>query len=355
MPGHDIIVVGASAGGVEALAKLVSGLPADLPAALFIVHHFPPHSISVLPQILGRSGPLPAAHARSGEPIETGRIYVAPPNHHLLLVPGKIHLARGPRENGHRPAVDPLFRTAARTYGPRVVGVILTGTLDDGTAGLLAIKQRGGKAVVQDPDEALYDGMPRSAVENVDVDVVISLSEIAGVLARLAEEPVVGGRSPMSDEMEEEAKIAELDPEVLDSDDHPGSPSSFGCPECGGALWELRNQDLIRFRCRVGHAYGAESLIVHQTQSLETAMWTALRALEEKASLSRQMIDRARRRGNELMAARFELQVQETQRQAALIRQVLLHADVLEPVSSTGEAISTETGPATSGMSPADD
>ena len=159
----------------------------------------------------------------------------------------------------------------------------------------------------------------------------------------------------MSDEMEEEAKIAELDPEVLDSDDHPGSPSSFGCPECGGALWELRNQDLIRFRCRVGHAYGAESLIVHQTQSLETAMWTALRALEEKASLSRQMIDRARRRGNELMAARFELQVQETQRQAALIRQVLLHADVLEPVSSTGEAISTETGPATSGMSPADD
>ena len=189
IPGRDIIVIGASAGGVEALSQLARHLPADLPAAVFVVLHVPPYSPGLLPRILSRSRTLPASHPADGEAIRNGRITIAPPDHHLLLEGGRIRLTRGPRENGHRPAVDPLFRTAACSFGPRVVGVVLSGTLDDGTAGLAAIKQRDGVAVVQDPDEALYTGMPRSAMESVAVDYCLPINGIAELLVRLAREP----------------------------------------------------------------------------------------------------------------------------------------------------------------------
>jgi two-component system chemotaxis response regulator CheB len=212
MPGHDIIVVAASAGGVETLCKLASGLPPDLPAAVFVVLHIPPHATSFLPSILSRAGPLPAAHPNDGQAIEHGRIYVAPPDSHLLVKRGHIHLGHGPRENGHRPAADPLFRTAARAYGPRVVGVVLSGNLDDGTAGLLAVKVRGGVAIVQDPSEALYSGMPASASENVAVDWVLPVSEMAALLARLALEPVEEKPAEaVSKDIEIESDMAELD------------------------------------------------------------------------------------------------------------------------------------------------
>lgn len=209
MPGHDVIVIGASAGGVEALSKLVAGLPADLPAALFVVVHIPSEATSVLPRILSRAGPLPAVHVRDGLPIQDGRIYVAPPDYHLLLRSGHVRVVRGPREHGHRPAVDPLFRSAAHYGGPRTVGVILSGVLDDGTSGLQVLKAHGGVAVVQDPDDAFYDGMPRSAVENVDVDHVLPLAEIAPVLARLAHAPVEEGVHSAPGEMEPEAEVIE--------------------------------------------------------------------------------------------------------------------------------------------------
>jgi two-component system, chemotaxis family, protein-glutamate methylesterase/glutaminase len=180
MPDHDIVVVGASAGGVEALIRLVASVPAQLPAAVFVVLHVPPSGTSALPDILGRSGPLPAGHVKDGEPIEHGRIYVAPPDHHLLLRPGHVHLARGPRENGHRPAVDPLFRSAAREYATRVVGMVLSGALDDGTAGLVASRARGGLAVVQDPADALYSGMPVNALHHVAVDHVLPATAMGG-------------------------------------------------------------------------------------------------------------------------------------------------------------------------------
>lgn len=328
MPGHDIIVIGASAGGVEALTKLASGLPANLPAALFVVLHIPPQGASVLPSILSRAGPLPAAHPFDGQAIEHGRIYVAPPDSHLLVKRGHIQLAGGPRENGHRPAADPLFRTAARAYGPRVVGVVLSGNLDDGTAGLQAVKQRGGVAIAQEPGEALYSGMPHSACENVGVDWVLPVSEIAAVLVRLANEPV--GEEPagaVSKDMEIESDMAELDMNAVRSNDRPGKPSQYACPECGGALWELSEGNLLRFRCRVGHAFSAETLLAEQSEALEEALWTALRALKESAALASRMAGRARDLRQTRTAASFENQAQEAEQRAELIRQVLLKAN----------------------------
>lgn len=328
MPGHDIIVLGASAGGVEALSKLASGLPADLPAAVFAVLHIAPHAGSVLPTILNRAGPLPAAHAFEGQPIEHGRIYVAPPDWHLLVKRGHIHLAHGPKENGHRPAADPLFRTAARAYGRRVVGVVLSGNLDDGTAGLLAVKVAGGVAIVQDPSEALYSGMPASACENVAVDWVLPVSEIAAVLARLALEPVEEEQPPaLSKDMEIESDIAELDIHAVASHDRHGLASQYACPECGAALWEFSDGNLLRFRCRVGHAFSANSLLAKQSDALEQPLWMVFRALKESAALARQMAGRAGKRGQTLAAASFETQALEAERRAETIRQVLVKED----------------------------
>ncbi|HMF55355.1 MAG TPA: chemotaxis protein CheB [Pyrinomonadaceae bacterium] len=212
MSGHDIIVIGASAGGVEALSNLARNLPVDLPASVFIVLHVPAQTPSILPQILSRAGPLRAAHAVDNEPIRPGRIYVAPPDNHMLVERDYVRIVRGPKENRYRPAVDPMFRSAARNHGTRVVGVILTGALDDGTAGMRAVKSRGGKTVIQDPKEALYSGMPGSAQMNVKIDYCLPLAEIAPLLARLAHEPAEEeGACLVPDDLETEAKIAEQD------------------------------------------------------------------------------------------------------------------------------------------------
>jgi two-component system chemotaxis response regulator CheB len=337
MAGHDIIVVGASAGGVEALGQMFGTLPADLAASLFVVHHFPPFGRSMLPSILSRRGPLRAEHARDGEPIRPGQIYVAPPNYHMLVRRGRLRLARGPRENGHRPAIDPLFRTAALSYGLRVVGVVLSGTLDDGTTGLQVIKQRGGVAIVQDPEDALYAGMPRSALEKVAVDHVAPASRLGALLARLAQEEVRDGGEPVSDDIECEAELAELELEVLQSDNHPGSPSTIACPECGGTLWELSEGDIMRFRCRVGHVFMADALLSAQTEALEAALWTALRALEERAALSRRLTERAQRRGHLMAVKCFTQQVADTEQRATVIRAALLRGAELNPAPVSGD------------------
>ena len=322
--GHDIIVIGASAGGVEALSQLVRHLPPDLPAAVFVVLHVSPHSPSMLPKILSRVGKLPAVHPQDGAAIQHGQIYVAPPDNHLLIKRGHIHLARGPKENSHRPAVDPLFRTAARAYGRRVVGVILSGSLDDGTAGMIAIKRLGGKAITQDPEEALYVGMPRSVIEHVEVDYILPIAEIAAVLVDLAYKPVEEKDMPVPENIEGESEIAELEMAALNSTDHPGKPSGFACPDCGGALWELKHGKLIRFRCRVGHAYSVDTLLAEQSEVMEMALWNALRALEESAALAKRLADNAQKRNHGLTAERFKEQAQEAEQNAAVIRQVLL-------------------------------
>jgi two-component system, chemotaxis family, protein-glutamate methylesterase/glutaminase len=322
MAGRDVVVVGGSAGSIEVLAEFVGGLPPDFPGSIFVVVHFPGSVTSTLPRILSRSGPLPARHARDGESIEPGRIYVAPPDCHLHVSDGHVRLTRGPKENGHRPALDPLFRTAALSYGPRVVGVVLSGNLNDGTAGLLRIKQRGGLAMVQDPETALYQGMPRSAIEHVAIDHVLPVQEISTLVAQLASRPAEPLEvSAMSEEPTSDASADEI--AIADRHQQPGQPSTMSCPECHGVLWEVNDEELVQFRCRVGHAYSAEALLVHQSEQLEAALWTGLRALEEHSALARRLAARADGRGHRYSASSFTEQAMDAEHHASVIRSVL--------------------------------
>jgi|SRR5262245_7095575 len=324
MHGRDIIVIGTSAGGVEALVELARSLPPDLAAAVFIVIHLPATSSSVLPQILSRNGPLPARYALDGEAIERGRIYIAPPDHHMLIERAQVRILRSPKENRMRPAVDPLFRSAARAYGPRVVGVVLTGTLDDGTAGLLAIKRRGGIAAAQDPQDALHPGMPQSAVENVPVDYCLPLSGIPPLLAQLARTPAPDEEDyPAPEELRIETAITLAESGYMESVDKLGEPSIYTCPECNGVLWEMRDGELLRFRCHVGHAFSVESLMADQSEALEGALWVSLRALEEKAALCHRLVQQSRRRDQTLAASRFEKTARDLERHGEIIRGVL--------------------------------
>jgi two-component system chemotaxis response regulator CheB len=322
MSGRDICVIGGSAGSIEAVTEVVRGFPPDFAGSVFVVVHFPGSVTSTLPRILDRAGALPARHARNDEPIERGRIYVTPPDCHMHLSDGHVRLSRGPKENGHRPAIDPLFRTAAHSYGPRVVGVVLSGNLNDGTAGLRAIKQRGGLAVVQSLESALYQGMPRSAIDHVEVDHVLPPSEIPLLLSELTLEPVTSLKVvPVSEDL----ALAQQADEFALADRHkqPGLPSTMTCPECHGTLWEVKEDDLVRFRCRVGHAYSDEALLVHQSEQLEAALWTALRSLEEHSALARRLAARANSRGHSHSASAFTEQAMDAEHHAAVIRRVL--------------------------------
>jgi two-component system, chemotaxis family, protein-glutamate methylesterase/glutaminase len=329
VPGHDIITIGASAGGVETLISLVRGLPFNLPAAIFVVVHFPPHSSSLLPDILNSNSSLPAGHAQHGELIQTGRIYVATSDYHLLVRRGAIHIVRGPRENHCRPAIDPLFRSAALAYGPRVIGVILSGTLGDGTAGLFAVKEQGGIAIVQDPQDALFPEMPRNAMSYVQCDYVVPVADLADLLIRLSHEPVEE-ISMVSNDMEKESAVAEIDLAAIENQEKPGVPSTFACPDCGDTLWELQDGELLRFRCRTGHAFSSESLLAVQNEALEGALWAALRGLEENAALAQRVAARTRASRLDLAADKLEQQAKKAQEQAAIIRQLLLSSQAVQ-------------------------
>jgi two-component system, chemotaxis family, protein-glutamate methylesterase/glutaminase len=322
---RDIIVVGASAGGIEALQELARVLPAKLPASIFITVHFPEHGTSVLPRILNRAGPLTAVHAADGESIVRGRIYVAPPDYHLLPADDRIQLVRGPTENGNRPAIDPMFRSAAVAYGPRVIGVVLTGNLDDGTSGLVAIKRQGGVAVVQNPADAVFASMPQSAIDHVAVDRVVDIRMMGQVLAELVAEPLREAEFPPTPEdvMEQKLTVANTDA-TRDPDHHPGRSSTYGCPDCGGVLWEIRDGDFVRYRCRVGHAWTSDALLGEQGESVDAALWVAFRALEENAALSRQIASRHRSRGATSLADRFDAQAETIEMRARVIRDTLM-------------------------------
>lgn len=312
-----LIVIGGSAGSIEVLTTLIAGLPADLPAAVLVTIHISPEVRSRLPQILGRAGILPAQHAAEGEPILAGRIYVAPPDHHLLVGPGHIHLSRGPRENGHRPAIDPLFRSAAHFYRHAVTGVVLSGGADDGSAGVLAISAAGGTSVAQNPEEAIHPRMPQSAIETGMVDAVLS---IPGIVKYLVERdvPVVAAVP----DLDAEDPVHE-DNMKLPPDNPVGNPSPYTCPECHGTLFEVESEHLPRYRCRIGHAYSQKSLEAEQAATVETTLWTAIRALEERAALLYDLADRMRRRRIEPSALRMESQASKAQRGAAEIRNLI--------------------------------
>jgi len=285
---RDVFAVGASAGGVEALRMMAAGLPSDFAGSILVVLHIPRSSPSALPAILNRSGPLHAAAARDGEHLERGRIYVAPHDHHMLVLDGRIRLTRGPAENGHRPAIDPLFRSVARAVGRRAVGVVLSGTRDDGAAGMLSITRRGGIAVTQDPDDALYPQMPRAALAATAVAHVVPAAKLGGVLTEITAMDLPDLPAPADDELlNAEVAMSELGP--LTADDLAVPAAGYGCPSCGGSLFEMTDDPMPRYRCRVGHAWSPESLLEEQAVALEGALWMALRALEEKSALSRRM------------------------------------------------------------------
>lgn len=338
MATRDIIVIGASAGGVQALSSLVSDLPKKLPAAVFIVLHIPTNAPSLLPSILGRESHLPVAHAVDGEPIMRGRVYVAPSDHHLLLEKGRVRLVRGPKENLHRPSIDALFRSAARWGGPHVIAVILTGARDDGTVGMRAVKQRGGITIIQDPAEASFPSMPLSVMQNIQVDYALPLREIAPLLDKLSHEGTEEeGRYPVPDQVEIEARIAQQQmegDELIASVERLGRISKLTCPDCHGALWEIDDQDVLRYRCHVGHAYSAESLNEGQSQMLEAALWSAVRALEEQMVLARRIVDRARKANHTRAVISFARRAQEAEHHSSIIRQLLLSDkkdDIAEP------------------------
>jgi two-component system chemotaxis response regulator CheB len=301
---------------------------------VFVVMHTSPSSPGILPRILDRSGPLPCDHANDGDTIRKGRIYVAPPDHHLILKRDRVRITHGPRENAFRPAVDPLFRTAARAFNSRVVGVVLSGGLDDGTEGLLRIKQCGGIAVVQDPTEAIFPGMPANAVRHVDVDHVVPLAQIPAILTQYAKSPIPKGAAVMSQadcpsgdpERRDITEIGNAALTVGNMSDVP--PSGFTCPECGGALWELTEGGLMRYRCHVGHGYSGEGLAVEHARKLEAALWTALRALEENSAIRRRMAERSKRQKWEALAGEYERQAKDSEERAALIREVLVSDDL---------------------------
>lgn len=324
--GRDVVVVGASSGGVETLARFVAKLPVDLPATVLVVLHVPAVHSS-LPRILDRSGPLPAAHAVSGEPLVPGRILVAPPDQHLLIDDGRVRLSRGPRENGHRPAIDPLFRSAARWCGSRVIAVVLSGSLDDGSAGLITVRDHGGVTVVQDPDDAISPGMPLAALATLPPDHVVEVDEMGELVGRLAAEPVDHTPVPVSDDLVAETGVAALELGALHRDDRPGQPAGLSCPDCAGTLWEIDEGGLRRYRCRVGHAWSPDSLLVKQAVELEAALWAALRSLEEKAALERRLATRAQTGGRALSAARFDAQAFEDEASATLVRDLLSRGD----------------------------
>lgn len=319
---RDIIVVGGSAGGVEAVLRLAKGLPPDLPAAVFVVIHSSPHGKGGLSGLINRAGPLSCVLAGDGDGIEAGMIYLARPDHHLLLEAGKVRVVRGPLENRHRPAIDPLFRSAAVTYGARVIGVILSGILDDGAAGLAVVKKSGGRTVVQHPEDALFPSMPRNAMDAVKVDHVLPLDEMPALFSRLCREPAEEIPEP-SDSDKAEAGIAAgnlvSEAKMLEA----ASPSVFICPDCGGDLFEYADSQPLRFRCSIGHAVNGISLLEAQSGKVQEALATSFRVLLENQRLYKRMLEDFTRRNLPISAAGIRRKAEALESPIQVIRGLL--------------------------------
>jgi two-component system, chemotaxis family, protein-glutamate methylesterase/glutaminase len=287
---RDIVVIGASAGGVETLQALVAELPASLPVAVFVVLHLSPHAPSYLVPILENVARLPVESATDGRPIKPGRIYVAVPDRHLLIEQNRMRVTRGPRENRSRPAVDALFRSAAYHFGTRVIGIVLTGNLDDGTAGLWAVKDHGGVAMVQSPDEALFPSMPQSAIQHVAVDHVLPVRAMPSVIADLLQQPVAHERhSANARLLAIETRIALDEQPLQDASASLGPLSPFSCPDCHGNLFRVQERPVARYRCHIGHAFSHQTLLMLNDDEIDTNLGQLLRAVEERNLLLREL------------------------------------------------------------------
>jgi two-component system chemotaxis response regulator CheB len=323
--GPAVVVAGASAGGVEALVQLVRSLPEDFPYPVLVVLHVSPAGTSVLPAILARACDLPVASPRDGDAVRPGHVYVAPPDVHLVVEGGQLRLSQAPRENGHRPAIDPTMRTAAAFYDGGTIGIVLSGSRDDGTAGLMVIKARGGTAIVQDPEEALYPAMPLSAMAHLKPDAVLRVAQMAAWI--LEHGPPTDGpktREAVMNDDPDEPHLAALEGGGGDPPRSAvGEGTRYTCPDCGGVLFERHEGRLARFECSVGHVFSIESLSSAQAEALETALWAAVRSLEDRAVLLQRLASRARSSQNDRSADAFARQASEALDRAATIRQAI--------------------------------
>jgi len=323
-----IIVIGTSAGGIDALRSLVAELPADFPAPLAAVIHVAPESPGVLHEILGRATRLKAVTVHQPTPLSAGTFYLAAPDYHLVVEPGRLRATRGPKENRFRPAIDPLFRSAAQVFGPAAIGVILTGNLDDGVAGLATIKQLGGTTIVQDPAEAAYPSMPENALRHVQVHYKTTLAELAPLLNRLAAMP------PSQQVPFTVPELVNMEVNIA-KEQHPrdtgfeavGTPSPYACPECHGVLLQVEDGGRVRFRCHTGHAYSTESLIADVDEGIQVALWNAVRALEEAMLLIERIAGPEASDGTAAIARR----ARELRRQSDALRAILSDRDALIP------------------------
>lgn len=295
--GFPAVVIGGSAGALDPLRQFVGELPSNFAAAVFVATHTPPDSVSALPHLLTRSGALFATHAIDGAPIAPGRIIVAPPDHHLVVEDGVMRVLLGPTENNHRPSIDVLFRSAALSFKSGVCGVLLSGTLDDGAAGMVAIHDAGGATFVQEPEDAQFPDMPLNAIKTGAVDDAYPAGDLFGAVARWMALPKVA--NPKAIAPRDERDI--------------GNPSVFTCPDCGGTLWELDEGGVLRFRCRTGHAYNAQSMLSAQQTKLEAALWASLRALQERRDLLRRMMRRSRTNDQNATIQRLQRQCVEVE------------------------------------------
>lgn len=323
MSNRDIIVIGGSAGATAPLKQILGRLPADLPAAIFVVLHIPAQGIGILSTVASSAGPLPVRQAENGMKIEPGHIYLGAPDHHLLVAEDRIVLGRGPRENMVRPAIDALFRSAALYHGPRVIGVLLSGLLSDGAAGLNAIKRCGGMAVVQDPSDAVSDEMPRRAMEATTIDLCVPGLGMGDVLSDLVREEA-GAALPIPPEIRLEVEIAAGDRIGSDNLLHLADPVALTCPACGGVLSEVKESRPMRFRCQVGHGFTADVLAKEQEGRVDEALRVALRIIEERAELVHRMAADGRRSGRPAVAQMYEARAVEYREYADMIRRVVL-------------------------------
>jgi two-component system chemotaxis response regulator CheB len=320
--GRDVIVIGTSAGGLEALDQLVGQLPIDLPASIVVVQHMDPgDSGEPLLRRLGRHQAFHPKLAEDGERLKARQIYIAPPDNHLLIKKSKMLVTKGAAENRHRPGVDPLFRSAAVSHGARVIGVVLTGMLDDGTVGLIAVKRCGGVTVVQDPRDAAYSGMPLSALDNADVDYCVSIAEMGPLLTALVSKPR-GKSKAVPDDIRTEAAIAERVLSDISQVNGLGEQVPYNCPGCGGVLWKIDGPGEKRYRCHTGHSYSGLSLLASQSEKIEEMLWISLRMFEERKNLLTSMTEDA---ATAALRSKNRRLAKETQGYIDRVRAMLLH------------------------------